>query len=280
MKRKYLAVLCAAVLSACMFTGCGNKDTDNKETAKTASEEQQGTEKDAEEAGISDGSDTEGVQEGSQEEGQSGQPVEDAEDTAEETTQEPEKEADAASADTGSSEDAVTLDVSKSLTGTHDVEIKVKDYGTIDVQLDADTAPITVTNFIKLVQEDFYDGLTFHRIMDGFMIQGGDPLGNGTGGSDQTIKGEFKNNKVENNISHKRGVISMARSSDPDSASSQFFIVQTDSTFLDGDYAAFGEVTSGMDVVDAICKDAKPTDDNGTIPADQQPVIEYIKVLD
>ena len=280
MKRKYLAVLCAAVLSACMFTGCGNKDTDNKETAKTASEEQQGTEKDAEEAGISDGSDTEGVQEGSQEEGQSGQPVEDAEDTAEETTQEPEKEADAASADTGSSEDAVTLDVSKSLTGTHDVEIKVKDYGTIDVQLDADTAPITVTNFIKLVQENFYDGLTFHRIMDGFMIQGGDPLGNGTGGSDQTIKGEFKNNKVENNISHKRGVISMARSSDPDSASSQFFIVQTDSTFLDGDYAAFGEVTSGMDVVDAICEDAKPTDDNGTIPADQQPVIEYIKVLD
>ena len=280
MKRKYLAVLCAAVLSACMFTGCGNKGTDNKETAKTASEEQQGTEKDAEEAGISDGSDAEGVQEGSQEEGQTGQPVEDAEDTAEETTQEPEEEADAASADTGSSEDAVTLDVSKSLTGTHDVEIKVKDYGTIDVQLDADTAPITVTNFIKLVQEDFYDGLTFHRIMDGFMIQGGDPLGNGTGGSDQTIKGEFKNNKVENNISHKRGVISMARSSDPDSASSQFFIVQTDSTFLDGDYAAFGEVTSGMDVVDAICKDAKPTDDNGTIPADQQPVIEYIKVLD
>ena len=275
MKRKYLAVLCAAVLSACMFTGCGNKDTDNKETAKTASEEQQGTEKDAEEAGISDGSDTEDVQEGSQEEGQSGQPVEDAEDAAEETSQEPEK-----AADTGSSEDAVTLDVSKSLTGTHDVEIKVKDYGTIDVQLDADTAPITVTNFIKLVQENFYDGLTFHRIMDGFMIQGGDPLGNGTGGSDQTIKGEFKNNKVENNISHKRGVISMARSSDPDSASSQFFIVQTDSTFLDGDYAAFGEVTSGMDAVDAICKDAKPTDDNGTIPADQQPVIEYIKVLD
>ena len=275
MKHKYLAVLCAAVLSACMFTGCGNKDTDNKETAKTASEEQQGTEKDAEEAGISDGSDTEDVQEGSQEEGQSGQPVEDAEDAAEETSQEPEK-----AADTGSSEDAVTLDVSKSLTGTHDVEIKVKDYGTIDVQLDADTAPITVTNFIKLVQENFYDGLTFHRIMDGFMIQGGDPLGNGTGGSDQTIKGEFRNNKVENNISHKRGVISMARSSDPDSASSQFFIVQTDSTFLDGDYAAFGEVTSGMDVVDAICKDAKPTDDNGTIPADQQPVIEYIKVLD
>ena len=112
------------------------------------------------------------------------------------------------------------------------------------------------------------------------MIQGGDPDGNGTGGSGKNIKGEFSSNGVENNISHKRGVISMARSQDPDSASSQFFIVQTDSTFLDGDYAAFGEVTSGMDVVDAICKDAKPTDDNGTIPADQQPVIEYIKVLD
>ena len=273
MKRKYLAVLCAAVLSACMFTGCGHKDTDNKETAKTASEEQQGTEKDAEEAGISDGSDTEDVQEGSQEEGQSGQPVEDAEDAAEEPPQEPEK-----AADTGSSEDAVTLDVSKSLTGTHDVEIKVKDYGTINVQLDADTAPITVTNFIKLVQENFYDGLTFHRIMDGFMIQGGDPNGDGTGGSGETITGEFSANGYDNPLSHTRGTISMARSSDYDSASSQFFIMQEDTTSLDGQYAAFGHVTSGMEVVDAICEDAQPTDDNGTIPADQQPVIETITV--
>ena len=275
MKRKYLAVLCAAVLSACMFTGCGNKDTDNKETAKTASEEQQGTEKDAEEAGISDGSDTEDVQEGSQEEGQSGQPVEDAEDTAEETSQEPEK-----AADTGSSEDAVTLDVSKSLTGTHDVEIKVKDYGTIDVQLDADTAPITVTNFIKLVQENFYDGLTFHRIIDGFMIQGGDPQGTGMGGSDETIKGEFSENGVKNDISHVRGVISMARSSDPDSASSQFFIVQSDSTYLDGQYAAFGHVTEGMDIVDQICKDVNPTDNNGTVPASEQPVMTSVTITD
>ena len=156
----------------------------------------------------------------------------------------------------------------------------MQDYGTIELELDADTAPITVTNFVKLAQQDFYDGLTFHRIMDGFMIQGGDPLGNGRGGSDEKIKGEFKSNGVENDISHVRGVISMARSSDPNSASSQFFIVQTDSTFLDGDYAAFGKVTEGMDVVDAICKDAKPTDDNGTIPAEEQPVITGISILD
>ena len=127
--------------------------------------------------------------------------------------------------------------------GKHHAKIKVKDYGTIEVELDGDTAPITVANFIKLVNEKFYDGLTFHRIMSGFMIQGGDPLGNGTGGSDETIKGEFSSNGVENNISHKRGVISMARSSDPDSASSQFFIMHQDSTYLDGEYAAFGKVT-------------------------------------
>ena len=130
-------------------------------------------------------------------------------------------------------------------------------------------------------QEGFYDGLTFHRIMDGFMVQGGDPLGNGTGGSDENIKGEFSNNGVENNISHTRGVISMARAmDDPDSASSQFFIVHEDSPFLDGDYAGFGHVTEGMDVVDAICKDAKPTDDNGTIKPEEQPVIESITIVD
>lgn len=116
--------------------------------------------------------------------------------------------------------------------------------------------------------------------MDGFVVQGGDPLGNGTGGSDENIKGEFSNNGVENNISHTRGVISMARAMDPDSASSQFFIVHEDSTFLDGDYAGFGHVTEGMDVVDAICKDAKPTDDNGTIKPEEQPVIESITIVD
>lgn len=172
------------------------------------------------------------------------------------------------------------LDTSKELTGIHHADISVKDYGEIQVELDADTAPVTVTNFVKLVQDGFYDGLTFHRIMDGFMIQGGDPLGNGTGGSDENIKGEFSNNGVENDISHTRGVISMARASDPDSASSQFFIVHEDSTFLDGDYAGFGHVTEGMEVVDKICEDAKPVDGNGTIKADEQPVIENITIVD
>ena len=164
------------------------------------------------------------------------------------------------------------------LKGKHDVVITVKDYGVIELELDADVAPITVTNFIDLVKNKFYDGLTFHRIMDGFMIQGGDPEGNGTGGSKNTIKGEFSSNGVENNISHKRGVISMARSQDNNSASSQFFIVQEDSTFLDGQYAAFGKVTKGMDVVDKISKDAEPIDNNGTIPKEKQPTIEKIRV--
>lgn len=168
----------------------------------------------------------------------------------------------------------------KYLSGKINVLMQVKDYGDVKIELDADTAPITVTNFVNLVKNKFYDGLTFHRIMDGFMIQGGDPNGDGTGGSDETIKGEFEANGVKNNISHKRGVISMARSMNNDSASSQFFIVQQDSTFLDKQYAAFGHVTSGMDVVDKIAKDANPTDDNGTIPENEQPVINYIKVID
>lgn len=154
--------------------------------------------------------------------------------------------------------------------------IDVKDYGKITVELKPDIAPITVGNFKKLVSEHFYDGLTFHRIMEGFMIQGGDPLGNGTGGSDETIVGEFSQNGFENTLSHTRGVISMARSNDPNSASSQFFIVHEDSTFLDGQYASFGVVTEGMDVVDKIAKDAKPTDNNGTITASEQPVINSI----
>ena len=164
--------------------------------------------------------------------------------------------------------------------GKHHAKIKVKNYGTIEVELDGATAPITVANFINLVNKKFYDGLTFHRIMSGFMIQGGDPLGNGTGGSDETIKGEFSSNGVENNISHKRGVISMARSSDPDSASSQFFIMHQDADYLDGEYAAFGKVTKGMDVVDKICEDATPTDGNGTIEKADQPVIESIRMVD
>lgn len=166
------------------------------------------------------------------------------------------------------------------LSGTHHAEIQVKDYGTITVELDADTAPITVTNFVNLAKDGFYDNLTFHRIMDGFMIQGGDPNGDGTGGADQTIKGEFSSNGVENEISHTRGTISMARAQDPDSASSQFFIVQEDSDYLDGNYAAFGHVTSGMEIVDQICKDVPVEGDNGTVKAENQPVIEKITITD
>lgn len=166
------------------------------------------------------------------------------------------------------------------LSGLHYAEIEVKDYGTISLELDADTAPITVTNFVKLAEDGFYDGLTFHRIIDGFMIQGGDPLGNGTGGSEETIKGEFSENGVENPISHERGVISMARAMDPDSASSQFFIVHQDSTYLDGQYAAFGHVTEGMEIVDAICADTPVQDNNGTVAAEDQPVITSVKIVE
>ena len=167
------------------------------------------------------------------------------------------------------------------MTGTHHVEIETQDYGTIFVELDGDTAPITVGNFIGLAESGFYDGLTLHRIISGFMIQGGDPEGTGYGGSENEIKGEFSVNKVENNISHLRGVISMARSDvSYDSASSQFFIVHQDSDFLDGAYAAFGHVTSGMDIVDRICEDTPVQDGNGTVYKADQPVITSIKVID
>lgn len=166
------------------------------------------------------------------------------------------------------------------LSGLHHVEINVKDYGTIKVELDADTAPISATNFIYLANQGFYDGLTFHRIISGFMIQGGDPLGNGTGGADYNIKGEFSANGVENNISHKRGVISMARSQMNDSASSQFFIMHQDGDYLDGQYAAFGHVTEGMEIVDAICEATPVQDNNGTVLPADQPVIESVKVID
>jgi len=164
--------------------------------------------------------------------------------------------------------------------GIHHAQITVKDCGVITLELDGDTAPITVENFMKLSREGFYDGLTFHRIIDGFMIQGGDPSGNGTGGAAEKIKGEFAANGVENNIDHVKGVISMARSQDFDSASSQFFIMVGDAAYLNGNYAAFGHVTEGIEVVEQIAKDARPVDGNGSIPAAEQPVIESIVILD
>ena len=165
-------------------------------------------------------------------------------------------------------------------TGKHHTKIEIKDYGTIELELDADIAPITVANFAKLVNEGFYNGLTFHRIIDGFMIQGGDPEGTGMGGSSENIKGEFVANGVKNTISHVRGTISMARSSAYNSASSQFFIVHEDSTFLDGQYAGFGKVTGGIEIVDKICENTQVEDDNGTVLKENQPVIEKITMID
>lgn len=166
------------------------------------------------------------------------------------------------------------------LTGLHHVEIDVQNYGTISLELSADDAPISVTNFVNLANEGFYNGLTFHRIISGFMIQGGDPDGNGTGGSGTTIKGEFSANNVENPISHTRGTISMARSQSNDSASSQFFIVHEDSLFLDRDYAGFGHVTQGMEIVDLICANTPVIDGNGTVSSENQPIITEIRVID
>ena len=256
-KRKISVMLMVAVLSVGMLSGCGTASSKEESKSTEASDTKESTD---------DNKESESTKE--ENAGQS-----------EETEEEVSGFTDGSGDSDSIYADAV-LDTSQPLSGIHHAEIEVQDYGTIKVELDADTAPVSVTNFVKLAQEHFYDGLTFHRIIDGFMIQGGDPEGTGRGGSDETIKGEFSENGVENNISHERGVISMARSSDPDSASSQFFIVQSDSTYLDGQYAAFGHVTEGMDIVDQICKDAKPTDNNGTISADQQPVMTSVTIVD
>ena len=167
------------------------------------------------------------------------------------------------------------------ISGKYYAEMSVEDYGIIRMELDADVAPITVNNFVNLVSEGYYDGLTFHRVYAGFMIQGGCPYGDGQGGSGKVIKGEFSANDIENNLSHTRGVISMARKATGyDTASSQFFICHQDSQFLDGNYAAFGIVTEGMEVVDAICDSVKPYDENGSVNPGDQPVIEYIKLIE
>ncbi len=164
--------------------------------------------------------------------------------------------------------------------GTRYVRITVKDYGDLYAELYPDTAPITVENFLTLAGEHFYDGLTFHRIISGFMIQGGDPQGNGTGGSGRQIKGEFSQNGVENPLKHGRGVLSMARSQMMDSASSQFFIMHAEAPHLDGSYAAFGQVLSGMWIVDKICQVTPVQDNNGTVARESQPVIESVREVE
>ena len=161
----------------------------------------------------------------------------------------------------GAAGDGETAPASEAPKEAVKVTIEMENGGIIKLELYPDVAPITVANFVKLAKEGFYDGLIFHRVILGFMIQGGDPEGTGFGGSSETIKGEFSANGVKNDISHVRGVISMARSKNMDSASSQFFIVQADSDFLDGNYAAFGRVTDGMDVVDEIASVATDSKD-------------------
>lgn len=159
---------------------------------------------------------------------------------------------------------------------THYVTIEIENYGTIKAELYGKTAPITVENFVSLAESGFYEGLTFHRIIEGFMMQGGAP--NSASPKVKPIKGEFSSNGVTNNLLHERGVLSMARSSEPDSASSQFFIIHQTSPHLDGDYAAFGKVIEGIEVVDTICTSVKPSGGNGAIAVEDRPVIRSMTV--
>lgn len=161
---------------------------------------------------------------------------------------------------------------------TYFADIDIEGYGVITIQLDQAAAPVTCANFVELAESGFYDGLTFHRIIAGFMMQGGDPEGNGYGGSENKIVGEFKKNGYENNLAHVRGTVSMARSNAKNSASCQFFICHEDAPHLDGSYAAFGTVIEGMDVVDAVCAAAQPTDSNGSIAKDAQPVMTSVTI--
>ena len=252
MRKKWTCICMAALLALSVLSGCSASAKTETETESSIEKTGEGTEA----AG------TEGSEAETEAVGTEGAKAE----TEAAGTESAEAETESAGTET--------------VTGKHHVTITVKDYGEIAVELYGDEAPITVANFLKLAGDGFYDGLTFHRIISGFMIQGGDPLGTGMGGADEEIKGEFANNGVENPLSHTRGAISMARSQKMDSASSQFFIVHEDSQFLDGDYACFGYVTEGMEVVDAICKDTQVEDNNGTVAKENQPVIEKIQVVD
>ena len=252
MRKKWTCICMAALLALSVLSGCSASAKTETETESSIEKTEEGTEA----AG------TEGSEAETEAVGTEG------------------AKAETESAGTESAEAETESAGTETVTGKHHVTITVKDYGEIAVELYGDEAPITVANFLKLAGDGFYDGLTFHRIISGFMIQGGDPLGTGMGGADEEIKGEFANNGVENPLSHTRGAISMARSQKMDSASSQFFIVHEDSQFLDGDYACFGYVTEGMEVVDAICKDTQVEDNNGTVAKENQPVIEKIQVVD
>lgn len=248
MKRKIICLFAAALL-AVTAVGCGqgrNTPEENQEETTSIQEEEEQ-------------SNTADMQEESQE-----------------VTDAAREDADSVNGDVQAEGDEET----ELLSGKHYVNINIKDKGTIKVELDADVAPITVTNFVNLVKEGFYDGLTFHRIIEGFMMQGGDPTGTGMGNAGQTITGEFASNGVDNPISHTRGTISMARSNLPDSASCQFFIMHQDGTYLDGDYAAFGQVTEGMEIVDDICENTTGQDSNGVVPEENRPVIESIEYVE
>lgn len=168
----------------------------------------------------------------------------------------------------------------KLLSGLHYVEMEIENYGTIKLELNADEAPITVTNFVDLVKSGFYDGLTITRVDTNFVIQGGDPKFNGSGEAAHTIKGEFAENGIQNNISHVKGTISMARGNEMDSASSQFFIMAADFTGLDGKYAGFGKVIEGIDVVDKINAEVKSEYYMGFLPIEDQPKIISVKIVE
>lgn len=169
---------------------------------------------------------------------------------------------------------------SKSWKGTHHAEIVVEEYGSITIEINADIAPITASNFLNLAKKGFYEGTSFYRVIDGFAIYGGDPNGNGTGTSGSTIEGEFTANGVANSLTNTRGAIGMARGTHYNSASCQFYILQSDATYLDGDFAVFGYVIEGINVVDQICAGTATTGSDGYVASANQPTIKEIKVLD
>lgn len=175
-------------------------------------------------------------------------------------------------------ESGLPYEKDEKLSGTHTAVMTIKDYGEIKIELYGDIAPVTVANFVKLINNGFYNGLTFHRAVEGYMIQGGDPNADGTGNSATRIYGEFESNGFENKLKHTKGVISMARSRDYNSASCQFFIMVGDEEQLDGDYAAFGKVVEGIEIIEDIMKSIK-TDTYDLITPETQPVIEKIEIL-